>query len=69
MKNPVLSLEIRPLAALYPLPPIFFMDWYSRKVRKCRMHELNATGDHWKYSPIKHILYGGGGGGITLLGV
>ena len=38
-----MSLEIRPLAALYPPPPhIFLLDWYSRKGRKCRRHEHTA---------------------------
>ena len=26
-----MSLEIKPLAALYPLPIYIFLDWYNRK--------------------------------------
>ena len=58
-----MSLEIRPLAALYLSPPlqIYFLDWYYRKGQKCRRHEHTAPGNHWERSPIKYR-----GEGITL---
>ena len=51
-------LEIRPLAALYPSPHIYFSDWYNSKGHKC--HEHTAPGDHWDRRSIKHFFLGGG---------
>ena len=58
-----MSLETKPLAALYPAP--FFFIEYNR-------HEHTAPGDHWERSSIlqpykAYFLYGEGG--ITLPGV
>ena len=41
-----MSLEIRPLAALYTPPIYIFLDRYNRKWRKCRRHEHTAPVDH-----------------------
>ena len=60
-----MSLEIRPLAALYPPSHNFVLDWHNIKGRKCRRHEHTASGDHWDRSPIKHF-FCMGSGGITL---
>ena len=61
-----MSLEIRPLAALYPPLHKYFLDWYNWKGSKCRRHEQHtAPGYHWERSPIKHFSVRGEGGGVN----
>ena len=63
--NLAISLEIRPLAALYP-PPYIFFRLINRKGLKCRRHEHTAPVDHWKRrSRAKHFFYGWGEGGYN----
>ena len=45
-KKMAMSLEIIPLAALYPPPLMYFLNGYNRKGRKCPRHEHTAPGDH-----------------------